>query len=76
VENLLQPFETVRPGTVVFHNMVDNKPHRLNKVVRRLRLRFLPNHTFGKVLVKVLVFNSVPYDSISLRNCTAKVNVL
>ena len=66
---LLHPFETVRPGTEVFsHNMLGNKPHWLDQDVRRLRLHCLPNDTFGKVAL----FSRVPYDSISLRDCTAK----
>jgi hypothetical protein len=65
---LLQHFTTVRPGTEVFvHNMLGNKPQRLDPDVRRLRLHFLPEYTFGQVAL----FNRVPYDSISLRDCTA-----
>ena len=67
--NLFRPFETVRLGTdVVFHNMVGNKPHWLDQDVRRLRLRFLPIHA----LSQEALFNRVPYDSSSLRDCTAK----
>jgi len=66
---LLHPFETVRPGTeYFFRNMVGSKPHWLDQDVRRLRLHFLPNYTFGKVAL----FNRVPFDSISLRDCAAK----
>ena len=43
-------------------------PHWLYPDVRRLRLHFLPNYTFGNVAM----FNRVPFDSISLRDCTAK----
>jgi hypothetical protein len=68
-EQLLSPFEAVRPGTEVFlHNMKGSWPHWLDQDVRRLRLHFLPNYTFGKVAM----FNRVPFDSISLRDCTAK----
>ena len=48
--------------------MVGNKPHRLDKDVRRVRLHFLPNYTCGEVAL----FSRAPYDSISLRDCTAK----
>ena len=49
-EQLLRPFETVRPGTeVFFHNMKGSWPHWLDQDVRRLRLHFLPNYTFGNV---------------------------
>ena len=62
---LLQPFETVRPGTeVFFHNMLGNKPHWFDRYVRLLRLHVLPNYTFGKVAL----FNRVPFDSVSLRD--------
>ena len=47
--------------------MIGYKPHRLDQDVRRLRLRFLPNHAFGKVAL----FSRVPSDSTSLRDCTA-----
>ena len=57
VEDIVSPFEVVRLGTeVFFQNMVGNRPHWLDKDVRRLRLRFLPNHTFSKVAL----FNTVP----------------
>ena len=52
----------------IFHNMMGSWPQWLDKDVRRLRMRFLPNYTFGKVAM----FNLVPFDSISLRDCTAK----
>ena len=69
VVQLLQPFEAVRYGTeVFFYNMVGSRPHWLDQDVRRLRLHFLPDRTFGKVEM----FNRVPFDSISLRDCTAK----
>ena len=62
-------FEIVRPGTeVFFHNMVGNKPHWLDKDVRRLRMRFLPNHTFSKVAL----FKRVPDGAIRLRSCTER----
>ena len=48
--NLLSDFESTRPGAeVFFHNLIGNTRHRLNQDVRRLRPRFLPNSTFGKV---------------------------
>ncbi len=66
---LLHPFETVRPGTdIFFHNMVGNKQHWLDQDVRRLRLHFLPNYPLGKLAL----IHCVPYDSIRLRDCTAK----
>ena len=65
---LLRPFETDCLVTEVFHNMIGNKRHRLDQDVRRLRLRFLPKHTFGKVVV----FSRVHSDSSSIRGCTAK----
>ena len=68
-EQLLSSFEAVRPGTeVFFHNMMGPWPHWLEQDVRRLRLHFLPNYSFGKVAM----CNRVPFDSISLRDCTAK----
>ena len=48
--------------------MIGYKPHRLDQDVRRLRLRFLPNHALGQVAL----FSRVPSDSTSLRDCTAK----
>ena len=60
IDQLLSPFEAVRPGTEVFlHNMMGSWPHWLDKDVRRLRLRFLPNYTIGKVAT----FNRVPFDN-------------
>ena len=48
-DTLLRNLESTRPGTeIFFHNMIGDKPHRLDQDVRRLRLRFLPNHAFGK----------------------------
>ncbi len=68
-EQLLSPFETVRPGReVFFHNMKSPWPHWLDQDIRRLRLHFLPKNAFGKVAM----FNRVPFGSISLRDCTAK----
>ena len=48
--------------------MIGYKPHRLDQDVRRLRLRFFPNHACGKVAL----FSRVPSDSIRFRECTAK----
>ena len=68
-EQLLSPFEAVRLGTEVFvHNMKGSWPHWPDQDVRRLRLHCLPSYIFGKVAM----FNRVPFDSISLRDCTAK----
>ena len=68
-DNLVRNFESLRPGTdKFFHSLIGYGPHRLDQAVRRLRLRLLPNHAFGKVAF----FWRVPSDSISLRNCTAK----
>ena len=68
-EQSLSPFETVRLGTEVFyHSMKSPWPHWLDQDVRRLRLHFLPNYTVGKVAV----FNTVPFDSVSLGDCKAK----
>ena len=65
----LSYLETARPGTeVFFHITIGLWPRWLDKDVRRLRLHVLPNYTFGKVAM----FNRVPFDSISLRDCTAK----
>ena len=68
-DHLLSNFESTRPGAeILFHSMVGYQPHRLNQDLRRLRLRFLPNHTFGKVAL----FSRVPSDSTSLRECADK----
>ena len=48
--------------------MIGHRPHRLDQDARRLRLRALPNHTFGNVALR----SRVPSDSISLRDCAAK----
>ncbi len=70
VDDILSPFETVRPGTeVFFHKTVGNNPHWSDKDVGRLRLRFRPNHTFSKVAL----FKTVPDGAISLRICTANM---
>ena len=59
-DNLLRNLESTRPGTAIFFdNTIGYKPHRLDQDVRRLRLRFLPNHSFGKVAV----FSRVHSDS-------------
>ena len=57
-EQLLSYFETVRPSTeVFFHSIQSPWSHWLYKDVRRLRLHFLPNYTFGKGAM----FNRVPH---------------
>ena len=48
--------------------MTWRRPHRLDQDVRHLRLRILSNQTFGKVAL----FSSVPSDSISFGERTAK----
>ena len=48
--------------------MICYQPHRLDQDVRRLRLRFLPNHACGKVAL----LSHVPSDSTSLRDCAAQ----
>jgi hypothetical protein len=59
----------IRLGTDTFNNsMIGNRPHRLDQDVRSLRLRLLPNHTFGKVAL----FSRAPSEPISPRACTAK----
>ena len=68
-DTLLRNFDSTRPGIeIFFHNTIGYTPHRLSPDVRRLRLRFLPNHTFGKVAL----FSRVPSDSINLRERAAK----
>ena len=48
--SLLGPLESVRPGAEIFvHSSQGSRPHRLDKDVRRLRLRSLPNQCFGQV---------------------------
>ena len=68
-DSLLRNLESTRPGTeIFFHNTIGYNPHRLDQDVRRLRLRFLPNHFFGKVAL----FSRLHSDSTNLRDCTAK----
>ena len=68
-DNHLRNLESTRPGRAIFFdNTIGYKPHRLDQDVRRLRLRFLPNHFFGKVAL----FNRLRSDSTNLRDCTAK----
>ena len=48
-DNILRIVESIRPDTdIIFLNIMGRRPHRLDQDARRLRLRALPSHTFGK----------------------------
>ena len=65
---LLQQFEKVRPGTEVFFHDVFGK----NTLVRQRCTTLASAFSTELHFWKMALFNQVPFDSISLRDCTAK----